>query len=85
VEPSFATALPGGPEDAIHGVALLLPIAEAARLDAQERSYSRAQVTISTYDGRELVGFLYTSKTVSGTVVDTPCSARYLNILVTGF
>ena len=84
----------------IHGVALLLPLADAAALDAQEvtrappplpgtvqydrrtwvergqfgspffflhvffsqGSYARAQVAMTTYDGRTLDGFLYTAK-----------------------
>ena len=46
VEPSFADARPGAPEDEIHGVAVRLPAADYARLAAQESSYADPTVTV---------------------------------------
>jgi len=82
VEPSFATALRGRADDAIHGVALLLPRDAVQKLDRQEGAYDKTPVIICAYDGRELHGWMYTSGWDA--VPDVPCSKRYLALMIRG-
>ena len=84
VEPSFAVALPCAGAS-IHGVAVLLPAADYARLSRQEGSYDEAEVSIERYDGRVVRGFLYTKRDPSKLAPrDIACSKRYLGVLVRG-
>lgn len=49
MEPAFADAQPGTDDDCIHGVAVLMPLADYAKLSKQEASYKDAEVSIETY------------------------------------
>ena len=95
VEPSWANAIAGRPEDEIHGVAIKLSAQDKLKLDDQEGAgpnrsgsgYRKIDVDVTTYDGKVLQSYIY-SKDVApgpdGAPIERPCSRRYLNILVEG-
>ena len=43
------------------------------------RGYAKVKVSILTYDGRTLEAFIYSARNPKP---ETPCSQRYLNILI---
>jgi len=84
VDPSFADAQQGAPEDELHGVAVRMPLMDYATLSKQEGGYLVATVSILAYDGRALIGQIYSLPPEKVQPTDIPCSERYLNVLVSG-
>ena len=84
VEPYFSglTACEGAE---VHGVAFCMDAESAAQLDRMEgggTSYDKTSVHMTSYDGRDLEGFIYINKTAPKG--DFEPSSRYLSILVKG-
>jgi len=85
VEPAFADAQPGAPDDELHGVAVRLPAADYARLAAQESSYADPSVTVTSYDGRAIQARVFSMRSAPDAAApDIACSLRYLRVLVSG-
>ncbi|GMI27844.1 hypothetical protein TeGR_g12507 [Tetraparma gracilis] len=87
VEPAMGNCsrLEGGE---LHGVALQLTKEDMAKMDKQEgynpdseRGYAKVEVDVNAYDGRTFKAWVYSSRKPKP---EEPCSARYLNVLVSG-
>ena len=67
----------------VHGVAFRIDMEAAAQLDRNESvTYKKEMVTLKSYDGRDLHGFIFINKTPPEGDFET--SSRYLNVLVKG-
>ncbi len=67
----------------VHGVAFCMDMESAANLDKNESGgYKKQMVTLKSYDGRDLHGFIYMNRTPPQG--DFQPSARYLGVLVKG-
>lgn len=80
VEPAFANVEEKvGAE--VHGVAFCMSQESMEKLDKVETGYIKKMVTLKSYDGRDLEGFVYTKETGRE---DMNPSARYLGVLCKG-
>lgn len=80
-EPAFASVRKVDGEE-VHGVAFLMDAQSLEELDRTERGYNKAIVTLKSYDGRELEGFVYVPKEEK-TDEFLP-SKRYIGVLCKG-
>ena len=81
VEPAFA-GLVESISDEVHGVAFCMTADSVAELDRTESGYNKKSVTLVSYDGRKLNGFVYMNKHPPGP--ELLPSSRYLGVLVKG-
>lgn len=82
MEPAFA-GLDESPGSEVHGVAFCMTEESVAELDRTESGYNKKPVTLHSYDGRSLTGFVYMNKSPP-TGGDLAPSSRYLGVLIKG-